>query len=540
MKEKNRLQSLVTITYAVVFILMLAFSVYMLCAEHSAVYQARAMDPCEILEDYTETTVEDSSAPVGVRKEYRLTLSDISTTKDYLAFYAIHHYAEVYIDGELVYSIMPDENNRIGASPSSYWVFVPLDQRDNGKDVRVVATPVFKSVINREMEFMLGARSDIVLNRLRTDLPQLILSILCIFIGMALMVILPITALRKKQNSGGLFYLGNLLLLIGVWRITDTRFSPILFSENPMALGYITIAALLIAFVPPLLFIKDHFSGWRKTMLLIASLGVCANAVIALTCQVFQIAELRQMLTGCHIMLLISLAVVIVAFLTKIDKKTFTGSLGGMVMLLSVGLVLDLVFFYVRKNSSGAMFTISALLLYTAVRLISEIFRMNRKMYIDAPTGLYNRSRWNALMDDGTPIPETTGVMMLDLNRLKYINDTMGHEMGDKMILDFADILRKTLPADCLIFRWGGDEFTVSISNADREKMKRYISMISEAAEAHNASGQKPEIHFAVGYALSADYPALSHEELLKKADEKMYHNKSEWYRKNVPDYHLI
>lgn len=111
--------------------------------------------------------------------------------------------------------------------------------------------------------------------------------------------------------------------------------------------------------------------------------------------------------------------------------------------------------------------------------------------------------------------------------------------MGDKMIIDFADILRNTLPNDCMIFRWGGDEFTILVSNADHDKMKDFVSQISAATETHNLSGEKPEIHFAVGYALSVDYPTFSCEELLRKADEKMYHNKSEWYHKNVPDYHL-
>lgn len=115
MKENKKLQAVVNITYAVVFLLMLAFAIYMRYAEHSSVYQARAIEQCEILEDYTETTVEDSSAPVGIRKEYRFKFSNITTTKDYLAFYIVHHYAEVYIDGELVYSLTPNENNRIGA-----------------------------------------------------------------------------------------------------------------------------------------------------------------------------------------------------------------------------------------------------------------------------------------------------------------------------------------------------------------------------------------------------------------------------------------
>ena len=349
MKENNKLQSVVAITYAVVFLLMLIFAIYMRYAEHSSVYQARAIEQCEILENYTETTVEDSSAPVGIRKEYRFKLSNITTTKDSLAFYVVHHYAEVHINGELVYSLTPNENNKIGSSPSSNWVFVPLDKSDNGSDVLITTTPVYKSVINRKIEFMLGSRSDILLKRLMIDAPQIILSVLCIFIGIALMIILPIAILRKKANFWGLFYLGNLLFLIGVWRITDTRFSPIFFSKNPMSLGYITIAALFITFAPLLLFIKERFSGRKKTLLLITALVVCINALIALICQVFGIAELRETLILCHIMLLVCLAVLIFVSVTRFDKKAGEARLHGMVLLLSGGALADLLYFYWKK-----------------------------------------------------------------------------------------------------------------------------------------------------------------------------------------------
>ena len=539
MKEKNKLQIIVTVTYTVVLLLLICFAIYMSCAEHSMVYQAREIEQCEILEDYTVTTVEDSSAPVGIRKEYRLKLSNITATKDYLAFYIVHHYADVYFDGELVYSLTADENNRIGASPSSNWVFIPLDKTDNGRDVLITTTPVYKSVVNRKIEFMLGARSDIVLKRLKLDAPQIILSVLCILIGIALMIFQPITILRKRANSWGMLYLGNFLFLIGVWRITDTRISPLLFSRNPMSLGFITIAALFITFAPLLLFIKERFTGRKKTLLLLTALVVCINAMIALICQVSGIAELRETLVLCHIMLFVCLAVMILVSVTRIDKKAGEARVHGMVLLLSVGSLSDLLYFYWKKTSSGAIFTVTALLIYTVARAITEMFNINRKIYIDAQTGLFNRSRWNALMDNSTPISEATGVIMLDLNCLKYTNDTMGHKMGDKMILDFANILRETLPPDCMVFRWGGDEFTVLVSDADRDKMKDFISQISAATEAHNLSGEKTEIHFAFGYALSTDYPNFSRDELLKKADERMYHNKSEWYRQNVSGYHL-
>lgn len=539
MKQKKRLQTAVTITYVVVLLSILVFSVYMKLAEHSSVYQARRIEECETVDHYTETTVEDPSDPMGIHKEYSFKLSNISATKDYLAFYVVHQYVEVRIDRVVVYSLTSNENNRIGASPSSNWVFIPLDQADNGRDVQVTITPVYQSVVNRGIEFMLGARSDIVLNRLRTDLPQIILSVLCIFLGIVLVLIQPFLVWRKKATSWEMFYLGSFLLIIGIWRITDTRFSPILFSKNPMALGYITIASLFISCVPLLLFIREHYEGHKKILVSLTALAGSVVAFIALLCQVFQIAELRETLFLCHMMLIISMVVILLVSVIHIGSYPEARKQRWMVMILVPAALMDLLFFYWKKTSSGAMFTVFALLMYTLVRFIVEIFNINRRMYIDALTGLFNRSRWNKLVDHPSPVSETTGVMMFDLNRLKHTNDTMGHEMGDKMILDFANILREVLTNDCMVFRWGGDEFTVLASDTDHDKMDCFISDISTAVEAHNSSGEQPEIYFAVGYALAIDYPALSCEELMKKADEKMYHNKSDWYRKNVPDYHL-
>lgn len=539
MKEKNKLKIVVNIAYAAIFMLVIVFVIYMCCAEHISIYQTRPIYQCETLENYTKTTVEDSTAPIGIRKVYNFKLSEITPTKDCLAFYIVHNYAEVRIDDKLVYSLTVNENNRIASSPSSNWVFIPLDAADSGKAVEVTLTPVYKGVANREFEFMIGDRLDILLKCLKTDLVQILLAVLCIFIGIVIMIIHPYYVLRKKTSSWEMFYLGNFFLLLGVWRITDTRFSPILFSEYSMPIGYITIAALFICSVPIMLFYGEHLTGRKKTVVLITAFTGCLVTLIALICQVFQIAELRETLSLCHAMLFVCMAVILLASVGrgKIESRKF--ELHGLVILLPLGAIIDLLYFYLKNTSSGTIFTIFALLMYTAIRFVSEIFYINRKVHIDALTGLFNRNKWNDLIENSAPISESTGVMMLDLNRLKYVNDNMGHNMGDKMIIDFANILRETLSNDCMIFRWGGDEFTVLISDAYRDKMDNYISEIQAEVEAHNLSEESPKIYFAVGYALSTDYPTFSREELMKKADEKMYHNKSEWYHQNIPDYHL-
>ena len=98
------------------------------------------------------------------------------------------------------------------------------------------------------------------------------------------------------------------------------------------------------------------------------------------------------------------------------------------------------------------------------------------------------------------------------------------------MIFNFSNILRNILPPDSVICRWGGDEFTVLITDATRERMEQSIQDLHTAADGYNRFGRGPAIYFAAGFALSSDYPNLSRAELLSKADEAMYRDKRTWY----------
>lgn len=401
-------------------------------------------EPCEVLEDYEETTIEDPTSPVGIRQEYRWKLSDISTTKDYLGFYLVHQNVQVTIDGEPVYSLAPSAQDRIGTSSSSNWVFIPLDRSDNGREVVVTVTPVYKSVGNREIQFLLGDRSDMVLGRLKADLPQIVVSVLCVFIGIVLMIVQPILILRKRSNSWKLFHLGNFLLLLGIWRITDTRFSSIFFSANTMALGYISLAALFIAAAPLLLFMQEHFAK-RKKAVLLTVLAVCVSALAALVCQVLRIAELRETLILCHIMLIVCMAVLLLVSLVHTKKDAGKREILGLAFLLIAGCIADLLFFYINKTSAGIIFTMIALLIYTVGQFIMELLNIHKKVSIDARTGLLNRNHWNDVIGTSLPDSKAAGVMMLDLNGLKRVNELM-KKADEKMYFNKIEWYQKNVP----------------------------------------------------------------------------------------------
>lgn len=507
MKQKSRLQTVVGISYTVVSVLFVFFMIYMYFFESSSVYSARNTGSCNIVENYTVRQVADSSAPVGFRREYSWTLDDISDSDSCLIFYLVHHYAEVRFDDELIYSLMPGENNRIGGSPGSNWVVIPVCQSDSGRKVSVTVTPVYKSVINREIQFEIGPRYTVMAQRLKADLPQIVLSSLCILLGLVLVFVNTYLVLRKKDSSWKVAFLGNFLLLIGLWRITDTRFSPVMFSSNPMALGYITLAILSIICVPLMLFVKERYTARKRTVLLATVLINCIVALSVLICQVFGIAELRQTLTVSHVMLIFNIAVLLLISLLRDRKETENGGLWKFVVLISAGALADLIYFYLKGSSSGILFTIIAILIYTVFQVVTDIYKMNKKAYTDVHTGLFNKSRWDELMEDKTPDTEPIGIIMFDLNRLKHTNDTMGHKVGDKMIYNFANVLRNTIPPSNTICRWGGDEFTVLVTGADSDKMEKYVSAVTAAVDAYNVSGEKPVINFAAGWALSSDFP---------------------------------
>ena len=536
MQKKSRLERAASISYLCVAVLFLLVFLYMALFENVSVYVSRDNRTYTVVNDYSVRNIEDPQAPAGIRKEYSWVLDDIGTNDNCLGFYLIHHYAEVYFDDELMYSLMPDEDNKIARGVSSNWALIPIYPRDSGREVRVVITPAYSNVENREIEFAIGSRYSICFNQLKEDLPKLLLSALCIVIGVIIMIAQLVLILRKRTKNWEVFWLSCFSAILGIWKITDTRFSPIMFSGNPLVLGYITIGMIYLAVIPPLFYEREQFPDREGKSLSVEILALCGVAFAVMLCQLLGVAEFKQTLVVSHALIIIATLIVLTAILRR--RKREDGDQGRkdlfFILFLVFGVLLDFLIYYIQKNSSNLIFTMLSFLIYTVIVFIRNFADINRRAKTDAQTGFFNRSRWNQLMDEGTFGTEPIGIIMFDLNRLKHINDTMGHAVGDKVILSFSNILRNSIPHSNTICRWGGDEFTVMVTDASAEKIEAYLADIRKAAETYNASGEKPEIYYAAGYALSTQFPGVSRRELMQKADEQMYLDKKLWYRENL------
>ncbi len=143
----------------------------------------------------------------------------------------------------------------------------------------------------------------------------------------------------------------------------------------------------------------------------------------------------------------------------------------------------------------------------------------------DSLTGLANRAAFLTALKSASYEVETFSILYLDLDKFKPVNDTYGHEAGDKILQGVADRLRKTFPTRSAITRMGGDEYCVLLLDAnkklatnDAEKLKAII------AKPFKLDGIKQPITIGASIGI-ATYPEDGNnaEELLSSADSGMY-----------------
>lgn len=142
----------------------------------------------------------------------------------------------------------------------------------------------------------------------------------------------------------------------------------------------------------------------------------------------------------------------------------------------------------------------------------------------DDMTGLYNRDYFEeevSRLSAGTNEP--AGVIITDLDNLKYTNDHFGHAAGDRLIISTANIIRNSFRTNDLLSRIGGDEFVVLIPDCDQTVLAQAIERIVNSIAAHNLKRKNddPPVSLFIGGSLTSPHRNLV--ATIQIADEKMY-----------------
>ncbi|MBI9093718.1 MAG: GGDEF domain-containing protein [Sphaerochaeta sp.] len=178
------------------------------------------------------------------------------------------------------------------------------------------------------------------------------------------------------------------------------------------------------------------------------------------------------------------------------------------------------------------------LIAFTLSLLILFLHTQNTKANRDYLTSLYNRSvgeeYLNYLFSHTGKKDTIIGGMLMDINFFKDVNDQYGHEMGDRSLRSFAQLLRENFSRSWMICRYGGDEFLLLREMACAEGMDEALLKFKEGLEAFNALDIFPfMLEVSVGKGVVQDGHTHDPATFLKMLDENMYLNKRNYYTRH-------
>lgn len=149
----------------------------------------------------------------------------------------------------------------------------------------------------------------------------------------------------------------------------------------------------------------------------------------------------------------------------------------------------------------------------------------------DELTGLYNRRGFLALAEHALLQAQRegkeVGILLLDLDNLKWVNDHFGHEEGDRVLQEFGRIVQRVFRKSDILARIGGDEFVAFLMGVGDTNLKRILGRLRRLVEEWNTKTPRPyHLSFSAGWALSPPSQFQKIQELLASADENMYSEK--------------
>ena len=163
-------------------------------------------------------------------------------------------------------------------------------------------------------------------------------------------------------------------------------------------------------------------------------------------------------------------------------------------------------------------------------RSISEYSKfLQQQKDHDSMTGLFNKGRFLTLKESLFRNQDTIAIWNMDVNRLKQLNDTLGHESGDRLIRKAAESLKRIEARNVMPFRVGGDEFIMVAIHVTREEAEKICRRWEEGLAELNRKDDGIFCEIACGFVFSEKGYDL--DSLLAQADRLMYENKQQMKR---------
>jgi diguanylate cyclase (GGDEF)-like protein len=425
-------------------------------------------------------------------------------------------------------------------SVGTYFVTIPVNDEDNGKILRIDITCPYEGSVNNIQDVYLGDEGAILKYEISNKLLGFSTCLLLIFIG--LIFICVSIPLRKYDNGGNsLAYLGMFAVSVGTWSMTEVKLLHLLFG-NVVLWHFITGLTLILIPVPIFIFFRNKHAAATKTPVYIVGCLSVVVYVISIFMHFSGFADLHETITLAHLLLVVCIIfTAYYAFRCFIVSKCKDTSFYGLIVV-AICAALDIIFYYLHILQDNSTLTRVGVLVYICIlgfQVINNYIKnyntmlkadlLSKLAYVDILTELNNRTAFNEDIAKLDEEKRAAGkiVAMFDVNSLKYINDNLGHSIGDKAIVEAAERISEYFGALGKCYRIGGDEFVfISDSAHAEEAVQKAYTEFFKSLELRENSGVTKEYPLYIAYGSSVVGDDGSVTNAFNKADALMYENK--------------
>jgi len=440
------------------------------------------------------------------------------------------------IDGISRYQ-SPNINEIYGKSPGTYWVNIPLDTGDAGKLVEITLTSPYGNYGCYFDESVVGDSIKIFREAFLNRMVGVITCLFLMIVGLCL-ILAHLILSRAKIDTSELFYLGFFAFSTALWSFSESKVMQ-LFTDETGKMHNLSCMSLMLIVLPLFMYFKSDLDKKNRLIVPIISWLSIGNFVSCTILHFGGIMDFHETLSVTHAVLATGAAGVVYANYLRYfssHKKSLTNIFTEFSMIfIGAAAIIDIIRYRSGAVNDSSVFTRIGLTLYVialAIDSLTYVVNMvqkglktdliSRLAYEDGLTSLGNRTAYQEYLIKMENTPLT--FFMFDINNLKQVNDIIGHEAGDSLIIASADAIRTVFSNAGKCFRIGGDEFVViAKGRIDAQgilnEFQKYVDSINQS---QNYSFM---IRIAVGYSYYSGNGSM--EKAINIADKYMYKKKA-------------
>lgn len=461
-------------------------------------------------------------------------------------------YTRVLVEGEVIYETEVYESKLYNKSPGNLWNVLNVNSKYSGKCLELQIIMVYDTHAITVDSLLMGDKADIILGIFGENIFGIVISLLLILLGVVLVVVDFLPSYGRSKRHHGLFWVGIYAFMTGIWSLIETNV--VQFCVDDMRiLQLIDNMIMMVDTIPLLLYLNSEYKILKnRGMRILAYLGI-GYIFLCVFEQYRGIKDMHHMLNGgLYLMIITDFAMcawlIVRFFKLRKEKQPVLNCvllILGLTFTCSMTLVETIRSLQVDRMDRAGLIRIGMLVLCACFAIGSQIdtykiveqglkYELISKLaYSDGLTGLGNRTAYLEKLEEyegNSKEISALGIVYLDVNNLKKVNDSYGHDVGDELIRCAAKIIEDSFGQLGKSYRIGGDEFCVLMTGDDvAEKYEKGLETFGQLIlEANSGGAYTFEVQIAHGFAICTEITKEKVDETMAIADSEMYQNKAE------------